>query len=270
MNCLPALRHNGARLLSILCLLFATAAVTLAQSGPTISINDITVNETDSGLFGYEFDIRLSAASNQTVSVLVSTQSGTAIGDVDFGVGSLVINVQPGQTSQRVTVIIKGDTAVEGTEEFFLNLSDPVNGTIADNQGVVTIIDDDALILLAQPSSQRTAALDSVLFTRETFPIINNLNFSSDHRTRVVVFAIGLKLGAGETASAVTATAEDSQGTIRPLTVEFVGTVPNFNNWLTQVVLKLNDQITTTGDLKIKISLHGETSNTMLLGVKPQ
>ena len=270
MNRLPTFWLNGSRLLGILCLLFATAAVTRAQSTPTISINDITVNETDSGLFGYEFDIRLSAASNQTVNVSVATQSGTATGDLDFGAGSLVLTLQPGQTSLLVTVLIKGDTAIEGTEEFFLNLSNPVNATIADNQGVVTIIDDDTLILLTQPSSQRAAALDSALFTRETFPIINPLNFSSDNRTRVVVFAIGLKLLAGETASAVTATAEDSQGIIRPLTVEFVGKVPNFNNWLTQVVLKLNDQITTTGDLKIKISLHGETSNTMLLGVKPQ
>ena len=265
---LSVLRLNWTMLLGIVCLLFATAAPSLAQADPTLSINDIAVNETDSGLFGYEFNIRLSAPSDKTVSVTVSTQSGTAVGDVDFGAGSLVLNLQPGQTSLLVTVIIKGDTAVEGTEEFFLNLSNPVNATIADGQGLVSIIDDDALFLLTQPSSQRAAALHSVLFTQESFPLTNPAFFSSDTRTRVVVFAVGLKLAAGETASAVTATAEDSQGTIRPLTVEFVGTVPNNNNWLTQIVLKLNEQITTTGDLKIKISLHGVTSNTVLVGVK--
>jgi len=257
------------RLLGIICLLFVTVEITLAQSDPTLRINDITVNEGDGGLFRRDFEVSLSAASNKTVSVLVSTQAGSATSNTDFGAGAVVLSFQPGQTSLPLGVLVNGDTLVEGTEEFFVNLSNPVNATIADGQGVGTIIDDDALILLTQPSSQSAPALDSVLFTKESFPIINNLNFSSDNRTRVALFAIGLKLSAGETASAVTATAEDSQGTVRPLAVEFVGTVPNFD-WITQVLLKLNDQIAVPGDVKIKISLHGAVSNTALIAVKSQ
>jgi uncharacterized protein (TIGR03437 family) len=135
---------------------------------------------------------------------------------------------------------------------------------------VGTIVDDDALLLLNQQGSQRGVALDSVFLTGETFPIVTDrVIFSSDARMRIDVFAIGLKLAAGETASAVTATAEDSVGTVRPLTVEFVGGVPNFG-WLTQVGLKLNDQIPAAGDIKIRISLHGATSNAVLVAVKPQ
>jgi hypothetical protein len=148
-----------------------------------------------------------------------------------------------------------------------MNLSNPVNATIARGQGVGTIIDDDALILLTEANVQRAIALDSPLFTRDVFPITNDLNFSSDHRTRVSLFAIGLKLSAGDTVAAVTATAEDSQGTVRPLAVEFLA-IPAGFDWLTQVIVKMNDQ-PTTGDLKIKISLHGETSNAVLIGVKP-
>jgi hypothetical protein len=255
--------------LAILCLLIATCGVAVAQSDPALSIHDMTMFEGDTGIaFGTEFNVTLSAASAKIVSVTVSTQPGTAIGNVDFGSGSVVLTFQPGQTSQGVTVSTIGDNVVEGTEEFFVNLSNPVNATIADGQAVATIIDDDALILLTKPSSQRAAALDSVLFTQETLPIVNTLNFSSDNRTRLVVFATGLKLSAGETTSAVSATAEDSQGTLRPLTVEFVGKVPNFF-WLTQVVLKLNDQIV-PGDVNVRISLHGETSNAVIVGVKSQ
>jgi hypothetical protein len=262
-------RSNRGRFLAILFLLFATAGVTLAQSDPSLRIDDMAMFEADTGIaFGTEFNVSLSAASAKTVSVTVSTQSGTAIGNVDFGAGALVLNFQPGQTSQKITINSIGDTLVEGTEEFFVNLSKPVNATIADGQAVATIIDDDALILLNPPSSQRGAALDSVLFTQETFPIVNTLNFSPDNRTRLAVFAIGLKLAAGETASAVTATAEDSQGTVRPLTVEFVGKVPNFF-WLTQVVVKLNDQIL-PGDVKVRVSLHGVPSNALLVNVKSQ
>jgi len=42
------------------------------------------------------------------------------------------------------------------------------------------------------------------------------------------------------------------------------------NFWLTQVVLKLNDQITTAQDIKVRITLHGVTSNPVLVAVKPQ
>jgi len=272
-NCfgIPTSSLNLARLIAIICLLFVAAPIAFAQSDPTISINDVTVDEGSDPPNPHPmvFTISLSAPSQKTVSVLASTQDGTATGDVDFGAGSALVTIQPGQTSQELRVFVRGDSIPEPTEQFFINLSNPVNATIADGQGVATIIDDDSLGLLTQSNSQRAVALDSVLFTKETFPIVNTLNFSSDNRTRVALFATGLKLAAGETATAVTATAEDSQGTVRPLTVEFVGNVPNFD-WLTQVVVKLNDQITIAGDVKIKISLHGASSNTVLVDIKPQ
>ena len=248
------------------CLLSPESA--FAQT-PTLSVNDTTVIEGDQGILSSAvFNVNLSAASQQTVSVLVTTQSGTATGDVDFVAGSITITFDPGRTTQTVTVFVRGDSVVEGPEQFFVNLSSPVNATIADGQAVATIVDDDGLILVTEPGSQRAVALDSVFLTRDPFPIRNDFNTSSDHVTRISLFALGLKLAAGETASAVTATAEDSQGTVRPLVVEFVGK-PNFEGFM-QVVLKLNDQITITGDVKIKITLHGETSNTVLVAVKPQ
>ena len=254
--------------LGLICLLFVTAGITFAQGTPSLSINDITVPEGDSGLFGWDFTISLSAPSTQTVTVTVSTQAGSATSNVDFGAGSIVLNIPPGQTSQSLTVFINGDTAVEGTEDFFLNLSNPINATIADGQGVGTIIDDDALLLLNQTGSTRAVALDSVTFVAETLPIITERNFSSDQRTRLLVFAIGTKLPDGEQASLVTATAEDSTGTVRPLTVESARKVPNFP-WLAQIVVKLTDQIV-PGDVKIRISRSGQTSNPVTVAMKAQ
>ena len=147
----------------------------------------------------------------------------------------------------------------------------PVNATIADGQGMATIIDDDTLLLLNQTSSTRGVAFDSVTFVAEPIGIITERNFSSDQRARLMVFAIGAKLGNGEQAASVTATAEDSTGTIRPLTVESARNVPNAPNfpWLTQVVMKLTDQIV-PGDVKIRISVHGQTSNPVLVNLKAQ
>ena len=255
--------------LGIMGLVLIVATSTTAQT-PSLRINDVTVDERDLGPTPSlaEFTISLSAPSQQMVSVLVSTQSDTATANVDFAGGAVTVTFQPGQTSQNIDVAVIGDSIVEGTEQFFLNLSNPVNATIADGQGVCTIIDDDALLLLTEPGVQRAAAVDSVTFVRDPFSMTNPYNFSSDQRTRITVLGIGLKLAAGETASAVTATAEDSVGTVRPLTVEYVAKVPN-NDWLWQVVLKLNDQITLTGDVKVRITVHGATSNFVLVGIKP-
>jgi len=271
---IPSLLLNSAKLLSIICLLFVTAEITQAQSLPTLSVNDIIVNETDvtsPTVFGYDFTISLSAPSANVVSVQACTQAGSATADVDFVSGCTPVNIQPGKTSETVTVYIKGDTLVEGTETFSLNLTNPFNATIARAQGVGTIIDDDTLLLLNQTNSSRGVAVDSVFLTKESFPINSGdwVFFNIDHRTRISVFAIGAKWTNNDSIAAVTATAEDSVGTVRPLTVESVRIIPNNNEWLTQIVLKLNDQMP-AGDQKIRVSLHGQTSNAILVAVTPQ
>jgi len=256
------------QVLGLICLLFVSAGITFAQGTPSLSINDITVPELDSGFFQRDFTITLSAPSTQPVSFTVSTQAGSAASDVDFVAGSTVLTIPAGSTSQTIGILIKGDTAVEGTEDFSVNLSNPVNATIADGQGVGTIVDDETLILLERTGSTRGVALDSVTFVAETLPIVTERNFSSDQRTRLLVFAIGTKLADGEQGSQVTASAEDSTGTLRPLTVESARTVPNFP-WLAQVVVKLTDQIV-PGDVKIRISVHGQTSNPVPVALKAQ
>jgi hypothetical protein len=254
----------------LICLLFVTAGVAYAQGTPTVSINDITIDEGDgtNPLIGWDFTVTLSAPSTQTVTVTASTQDGSAIGNTDYGAGSVVVTFVPGQTSSTLTVFVLGDTAVEGTENFFVNLSNPTNATIGRGKGEATIIDDDALLLLNQTNSTRGVAFDSVTFVAEPVGIITERNFSSDQRARLMVFAVGAKLPNGEQASLVSATAEDSTGTVRPLTVESARKVPNFP-WLTQVVVKLTDQIV-PGDVKIRITRNGQTSNPVLVALKAQ
>jgi len=260
-------RLIGAKLLGMACLLFLTAGISSAQGLPTVSIADSVVGEADLPTTALtDVVITLSAPSTQNVTVRATTQNGSAIEPDDYAGGTTLITFAPGQTSIHLGIGIRSDTVAEPTEQFFVNLSEPVNCTIAKAQGIVTIVDDDSLVLQSQANG-RGAVLDSVLFKAEPFGIVNDRNFSSDNRTRIIVFATGVKLAAGENASAVTASAEDAGGGVRPLTVEFVGKVPNFD-WLTQVVLKLSDQLP-TGDQKIRISLHGVTSNFVLVSVQP-
>jgi hypothetical protein len=245
------------------------AVVSIADDdpSPTFKINDVTIAEGDAGNTSALFTISLSGPSDRHITVQLGTQAVTATAGIDFLSIGGQISFLPGQTTRQISVSVRGDTAVEGVETFFVNLVNPVNAVLADGQGVGTIVDDDALILLTEAGSQRAIALDSVIFTREPFSIINDRNFSADRRTRIAIFAVGLKL-LGQDASAVSATAEDSQGRIYPLTVEFVGSVPSFS-WLTQVVFKVNDELPAPGDVRVRISLRSISSNGVLIAIQP-
>jgi hypothetical protein len=135
----------------------------------------------------------------------------------------------------------------------------------------VTVIDNLAPLLLTADGSDRAIALDSVTLLRDPFALLADHNFSSDHRTRITLFALHAQLKPGETSSAITADA-DVSGTIIPLTVESVRTIPGFD-WLTQVVVKFPDQFSTGGggevDARISIHLRGATSNQAVVTIVP-
>jgi hypothetical protein len=103
---------------------------------------------------------------------------------------------------------------------------------------------------------------------REPFPVVSQQNFfSSDQRTRVTLFAYNLELKAGEGVSAITAQAEDSQHRIYTLPVEAISEVPNFG-WITQVTVKLPDELQNVGDVWVSVSLRGIASNKELIRIK--
>lgn len=117
-----------------------------------------------------------------------------------------------------------------------------------------------APILFTEASIDRAIAFDSVTMMRDPFPLRTTFNFSSDHRTRIILVAGNADLLPGENASAITAQAEDSLLMVYPLTVEFVGKVPGFD-WLTEIVVKLPESVAGTGDVMVSITLHGKVSN---------
>jgi subtilisin-like proprotein convertase family protein len=51
-----------------------------------------------------------------------------------------------GETEKTITVLVNGDTGEEPNETFVVNLSNAQGATIADGQGVGTILDDDASV----------------------------------------------------------------------------------------------------------------------------
>jgi subtilisin-like proprotein convertase family protein len=88
-------------------------------------------------------DAGVDAGSISSFTLLFSTTSNP--GDYLPTSGQLIF--PPGTTSVPVNVTVNGDTAIEATETFFVNLSAPVNAVIGGAQGVGTILNDDGLSL---------------------------------------------------------------------------------------------------------------------------
>jgi len=124
-----------------------------------------------------------------------------------------------------------------------------------------------APILLLEENSTRGVALDSVTWLRDPFSVFSTRNFSADGRTRIVLFAMNVEL-AGEKLEIVTAAAEDSQQTVYPLNVEYVGNVPN-QTWMAQIVVLLPENVANAGDVLVSIKVRGLQSNKVLVSIRP-
>ena len=131
-------------------------------------------------------------------------------------------------------------------------------GTTTSNEATLTV-QPPPPALVTEENTDIAIALDSVTMLRDPFPLTSTLNFSSDNRTRVMLFAVNLDLLPGEDSTAVTAQAEDALLNTYPLAVEFVGKVPGYD-WLTEVVVKL-DNLPTTQDVMVSITWHTRPSN---------
>ncbi len=124
-----------------------------------------------------------------------------------------------------------------------------------------------APVLLTEANVDRAVALDSVTHSRDPFPLLATQNFSTDKRTRVSLMAWRLELQPGEDISAISALAEDEQGAVYHLPVEYLGAVPGLDS-VKQVVVKLPADINDSKTLWVTLSLRGLTSNRAIIRIK--
>jgi len=118
-------------------------------------------------------------------------------------------------------------------------------------------------ILQTEENTDHLIAFDSVTMLADPFPLDTTFNFSTDHRTRIMFFALNANLLPGEISSAVTAQVEDPQARVFPVAADFVGSVivPNLNE-LSEIVITLPDGLAgNSGEMQISITLRGKTSN---------
>jgi hypothetical protein len=124
---------------------FSNCALVQAFGVPSLSINDVSQAEGNSGTSNFAFTLSLSAAYSQPVSVNFATADGTATAGIDYQLNSGTVVFAPGEVSKAVNIAVNGDKQFEPDETFFVNLLSPVNATIAKAQGTGTILNDDSV-----------------------------------------------------------------------------------------------------------------------------
>jgi hypothetical protein len=112
---------------------------------PSIGIGNVSLQEgANRKTKLFSFTVTLSAPATEKVTVNFATANGTATAGSDYVAKSGTVTFLPGETTKTVTISVKGDKTTEPDETFFVNLSSASGATIADSQGLGTILNDDS------------------------------------------------------------------------------------------------------------------------------
>lgn len=125
-------------------------SVTPQGSGPVVpalSINDVTLAEGNSGTVTAAFTVSLSSvagAGGVTFDIATADNTATTANN-DYASNSLSgQTIAAGSTGPYTfNVTVNGDTTVEPTETFFVNVTSVVGANVGDGQGLGTITNDD-------------------------------------------------------------------------------------------------------------------------------
>jgi Calx-beta domain len=117
------------------------------DDGPRISVAEASGTEGSGASTLLPFGFSLSAASPQAVVVTFQTSDGTAVAGSDYMAASGTITFPPGSTLSTVDVSVNGDLVDEPNETFYVNLSAPVDATLASDTALGRIVDDDGGVI---------------------------------------------------------------------------------------------------------------------------
>jgi hypothetical protein len=121
--------------------------ITIADDDPPeVSIAPaVSVTEGNAGTTNAAIVVTLSQTHPESVWVSYTTVDGTAVAGSDYVKTTGTLQFLPGSRSNTIYVPIVGDTVGEPTEVFYVDISNPLNGTLTDaRRATVTIVNDDS------------------------------------------------------------------------------------------------------------------------------
>jgi hypothetical protein len=132
---------------------------------PTVSVSDATVTEGNTGTVNATFTLTFAYASNVDVTVHYATADITAAAGSDYTAAAGTVTIPAGQTGATITVAVRGDRLGEADETFAVNLSAATGATIADGQGIGTIVDNEPRITISDVSKREGKKNHTTQFT---------------------------------------------------------------------------------------------------------
>jgi Calx-beta domain len=234
----------------------------------TLSISDVSVHEGNTGTTSAVFTVRLSAPHEKIITVAYQTANGSASSASDYVSANAGLTFLSGELEKTITITVNGDAETEPDETFLVNLTNANFATILRGQGTGTILNDDGTTVPLQlmldetgPDLIQAAAVDSMLFLRDPFPVVNSLNLLNpgpDRNTRVILFVKNLQLGPGETSSAVVVRLVDSNNQSHDIPAADFRPVQGVD--FAQLTFRLPNALP-PGKYIIEVRAHGQSSN---------
>ncbi|MDE0374078.1 MAG: hypothetical protein OXI73_16260, partial [Rhodospirillales bacterium] len=149
-------RRAVCALAAALLLLLGAGGVAAQDTLPTVNVSDAEAYE--DGRYVH-FEVSLSQASSEQVTVEVATSSGTAWSGTDFRAEFRTVTFPAHSTDpQSVLVSLRDDRTREPDETFTVTLTNPVGATLGDATATGTIRNDDTSATLAANGIGETSA----------------------------------------------------------------------------------------------------------------
>ncbi len=139
-----------------------------AQWAVGLSINNITLNEGNSGTTTFSFTVSLSApASIGGVTFDIATADNTATtANNDYTAKAVTgATIPAGQSAYTFDVLVNGDTSIEADETFDVNITNITNAILTGGSGQGAITNDDSLSVEMTSLSANTTSVSPIPVT---------------------------------------------------------------------------------------------------------
>ncbi len=159
---------------------------------PNLTINDVSLNEGNAGTTSFTFTVSLSApAPVGGVTFDIATADGTAVAPSDYTAKSLTGQTIPaGSNTYSFTVLVNGDTTVEPSDTFFVNVTNVTGATVTDGQGQGTLVNDDVAaptVTAINPTGGPVVGGQSVTITGTNFTGATGVTIGGTAATGITV-----------------------------------------------------------------------------------
>lgn len=133
----------------------ATALITNDDAVPTLSVSNATETEGSTSARALSFVVMLSNAADRDITFEYVTELTGSADAADFTqvLVPTSVTIPVGQTSKTVSIDLAGDAELEAAEQFHVRISNASFGTIADDSGTMTILDDEPVISISAPAT---------------------------------------------------------------------------------------------------------------------